>query len=373
MMRIISIMGILILINAISYADVKPKDEIKAFCIDFNWGEGGPNGFAKPGLWADADPEEHVLWYKSLGVNVIQTFAVSCNGFAWYKNGVVPEQPGLKTDFLRDIVVLGHKNGMKVMGYFCIGANTRWGLEHPDLSYGIPNQPHIPFTDDYLKYLDGAIRDAIKKTSIDGFMIDWVWLPEKRLQKGNWLDCEKKLYETLMNEKFPGEAKLTEDQNNKYTRKAIDRCWKIIRAAAKESDPNCIIWLSCNNIESSQIKASPMLKEVDWLMNERGDIEGINRTRKQVGEKTRLLTCLAAWNKMDPNDVIPMALKENIGLYGFVKPGSNSLLPPFKEYLNKPLNTFTGDPKNIAALARVFKGLPMNAYINEKGEVVTTP
>ena len=30
------------------------NDPIKAFCIDFNWGEGGPNGFAKPGLWADA-------------------------------------------------------------------------------------------------------------------------------------------------------------------------------------------------------------------------------------------------------------------------------------------------------------------------------
>jgi predicted dehydrogenase len=32
---------------------------ITAFCIDFNWGEGGPNGFAKPGLWADASPEAH--------------------------------------------------------------------------------------------------------------------------------------------------------------------------------------------------------------------------------------------------------------------------------------------------------------------------
>ena len=30
--------------------------EIKAYAIDFNWGPGGPNGFSKPGLWADADP-----------------------------------------------------------------------------------------------------------------------------------------------------------------------------------------------------------------------------------------------------------------------------------------------------------------------------
>ena len=84
---------------------------IKAFDLDFNWGPGGPNGFAKPGLWADADPARHVAWYKALGANVIQTFCVSCNGYAWYKNGVVPEQPGLKHDFLRQVVRLGHREG----------------------------------------------------------------------------------------------------------------------------------------------------------------------------------------------------------------------------------------------------------------------
>jgi hypothetical protein len=57
---------------------------IKAYDLDFNWGPGGPNGFARPGLWAEADPARHVAWYKMLGANVIQTFCVSCNGYAWY-------------------------------------------------------------------------------------------------------------------------------------------------------------------------------------------------------------------------------------------------------------------------------------------------
>ncbi len=35
------------------------EEPIQAFCIDFNWGDGGPNAFAKPGLWADANPAEH--------------------------------------------------------------------------------------------------------------------------------------------------------------------------------------------------------------------------------------------------------------------------------------------------------------------------
>ena len=67
----------------------KPDDVIKAYDIDFNWGPGGDHGFAKPGLWADADPEEHIQWYKDFGCNGVQTFAVSCDGYAWYKNGFV--------------------------------------------------------------------------------------------------------------------------------------------------------------------------------------------------------------------------------------------------------------------------------------------
>ena len=97
------------------------NEEIRAYNIDFNWGEGGPNGFAKPGLWADANPADHVNWYASMGCNVIQSFAVSCNGYAWYKNGVVPEQPGLKYDFLTEMVKIGRKKKLKVFGYFCVG------------------------------------------------------------------------------------------------------------------------------------------------------------------------------------------------------------------------------------------------------------
>ena len=92
-------------------APVVPKD-IKAYCLDFNWGPGGPNAFAKPGLWADADPAQHIAWYRAMGVNVIQTFCVSCNGYAWYQNGVAPEQPGLKHDFLPEVVKRAHREGM---------------------------------------------------------------------------------------------------------------------------------------------------------------------------------------------------------------------------------------------------------------------
>ena len=36
-------------------------------------------------MFAHADPKVHFQWYKDLGVNVIHTFCVSCDGYAWYR------------------------------------------------------------------------------------------------------------------------------------------------------------------------------------------------------------------------------------------------------------------------------------------------
>ena len=94
-------------------ADPASIKDIKAYCLDFNWRN---NAIAPPGSWKDADPAQHVAWYKTMGANVIQTFCVSLNGYAWYKNGFVPEQPGLKHDFLTEVVKLGHKEGKAMVG-----------------------------------------------------------------------------------------------------------------------------------------------------------------------------------------------------------------------------------------------------------------
>ena len=335
-------------------------DKIKAYDLDFNWGKGGPNAFAEPGLWADADPKEHIKWYKDLGVNVIQTFIVSCNGYAWYKNGVVPEQPGLKHDFLPEMVKLGHKEGMKVMGYLCIGSNTRWGITYPEYSYGYPATMHIPYTKKYLEYLDAIIRDAVKNTGIDGFMIDWFYQPDRSSHKGKWLTSEKERYQELMDKAFPGEDQLSETDYNTYSRKAIEACWDVIFKASKETNPDILIWLTSFDITHPHIVNSKMFKQIDWLMNEEGDVERIDSVRAMVGKETRLLTCLAQWNQKDPLVQVENAIKNEVGLYGFVKPDSNSLKPTVNHYLSSPIKSFSGDDKNIATLARIYNDLPLD-------------
>ena len=326
-------------------APAKIKD-IKAYCLDFNWG--GRRKFAEPGTWADADPAKHV---------------------AWYKNGFVPAQPGLKHDFLPEMVKLGHKEGMLVIGYFCIAANSKWAKDHPDLSYGAPSTYHIPYTDEYLAYLAESIGDAVGKSGIDGIMIDWVWQPNRGATRGKWLDCEKKLYAQLMGKAYPAGGKLTGKQGVAYGRKAIDRCWKTIRKAAKDANPKCIIWLTSNNTTHPHVVNSAMYKETDWLMNEAGDIKRVQAVKPMIGKHTRLITCLARWNRQDATAIVPAALKEGIGLYGFARPGADSLLP-LEPLLTRPVKELRGDRRNIAVLARAYHGASVDSVRNDKGEFV---
>jgi len=338
--------------------------DIKSYCLDYNWG--GRRRFARPGSWKDADPAQHIAWYKAMGVNVIQTFCVSCNGYAWYKNGFIPEQPGLKHDFLPEMVKLGHAEGMMVMGYFCIASNPKWAKDHPDLSYGAPATYHIPYTDEYLDYLSKSIADAVTKTGIDGFMIDWLWQPRRQSTGGKWLDCEKKLYKQLMGSEFPGEAGLSKQQDLAYSRKAIDRCWKAIRKAAKDANPNCIVWVTTNHMDHPHVVNSDMYREADWLMNESGDMRRIQAVKKMVGKHTRLITCLARWNRADATKVVPEALEAGVGLYGFTKPRTGGGLVPLEGILSRPVGELRGDDRNIAVLARAYHGVPVAAKWNGK-------
>jgi len=351
--------------------DPATMKDIKAYCLDFNWeGSGRKKKIADPGFMKDADPKAVVAWHKAIGSNVIQTFCVAHNGYSYYRGDVTPEQPGLKHDFLREVVKLGHAEGMVVMGYFSIAANIRWGTENPELSYGLGGY-HLPYTDEYLAYLSAAIGDAVRTTGIDGFMVDWIWQPSRKANGNKWLEAEKKLNQQLMGEPFPGEDKLTPAQDLAYSRKAIDRCWKTIRKAAKDANPKCIVWLTCNQIHHPHIKDSDMFREVDWLMAETGDNKHLDDIRNVVGKHTRLLTCLAAWNNADPAVVIPDAMEKGIGLYGFCKPGKGDGTISLDRILPKQLSELTGDECNIAALARAYHGKSRDAEWN--GETFVEP
>jgi hypothetical protein len=305
-----------------------------------------------------------VAWYEGLGANVIQTFAVSCNGYAWYKGGIVPEQPGLRHDFLPEVVRLGHRRHMKVMGYFCVGANTLWATTEPDLSYGAPSAPHIPFTTDYLDYLSASITDGLKRTGMDGFMIDWVWSAS-----GKWLPCEQRMYQELMGEPFPGPAAVDAAKLLEFNRRAIDRCWGRIRDAAKAAKPNCVIWLSCSNVADPTVVNSRMFREVDWLMNEATDPGSLGAVASMKGERTRLVQCVVGWGPAhDARAIVTGSDAQGLGIYGFAAPGPNSLPLPIRDYRERPIISFQANDRNIAVLARYYRGEPLDVITRQAGD-----
>ena len=235
----------------------------------------------------------------------------------------------------------------------------------------------FPYTDKYLEYLSAAITDAVSTTGIDGFMIDWLWQPRRSPNakgsitggtdkvaageaKPKWLEVEKKLYTQLMEKPFPGEEKITDAEYLAYSRKAIDRTWKTIRAAAKKANPKCIVWLTVNKITHPHVINSDMYKEVDWLMNEAGSLEAIEQIRPMVGKDTKLITCFASWNGADPTVLAPLAIELGIGLYGFGQPRPNGTVE-LDPLFTRQITESSGNGANIATLARAYHGVSLDS------------
>lgn len=342
---------------------IDKTDPIRSYCIDFNWyrDETKGNVCAPPGTYAESNPRDHFEWYKELECNVIQTFCVALNGYSWYRGGVVPEQPGMKYDYTPEMVRLGHSEGMKVFGYFTLGANPLWARKEPDQCYPLVEGSvsgsgyHIVYSDVYLEYLSTSIQDSVSKTGIDGFMVDWFWQPKRESNGGIWIDAERELFKQLMGYSFPGETGLKAEEETTFGRKALERAWKVIVESAKSVNPDCLIWLTVNKIDHPHVMGSEIYRECDWLMNEAGDMTGIRKVQGLVGHHTRLITCMAAWTGVDATDEVPQALEDGVGLYGFSDP-KNKTVKDLRDLLKKPISQLRGDERNIATLARAYRG-----------------
>ncbi len=151
------------------------------------------------------------------------------------------------------------------------------------------------------------------------------------------------MFQELMGKPFPGSENITPDVELEFRRKAIDRTWKRIKETVKKTDPECVIWLTCAQLNSKDIAGSDMLKEVDWVLNEAGDTATTAFARSMIGSKTRMVTCLANWNGQDAAIVIPDAVKKGIGLYGFTKPVAGSIMPPVNYYLSVHPDSLEGE------------------------------
>jgi hypothetical protein len=115
-----------------------------------------------------------------------------------------------------------------------------------------------------------------------------------------------------------------------------------------------------------------MLKEVDWAMNESPDRKLYEAGLRAAGKQTRMLQNLVGWAAHDAGKFLADPNNRGLDFYGFAEPRDNSLPLPIAEYLSKPVAAFTGknrvsaNDRNIAALTRFYRGLPLDAVIPGK-------
>lgn len=305
------------------------------------------NRFASPGLYGHADARRHVAWYGDLGVNTIQSFFVSHNGYAWYPSDWAPRTPGLVGNFMGELTHCGHEVGLRVMGYFSPGANGDWAVRHPELSHRPTwDRWHIPFTMPYLDYLGRLVEEALRQVPADGFMVDLLWNVEP-----TWMDCEREMFRELMGESLPGGVIPDADTVLHFNRRATERAWERIRDAAKSVNPACLIWLSVNNMHNAQLATTRVPHEADWLMNEHSDMEaGLAMARRLAGPRTRLVQCVCGWEGPTAHDAerLLAAVPPDVGLYGFAQPDPVTTVPPEDGSVSA---------RNIAAIRRAFRSL----------------
>ena len=328
---------------------------VKVFCIDFNWSGKGYTGLALPGDYSSAKPEVHLKWYKDHNVNTIQSFCVSHNGYAWYDSEIAPKVPGLEGDFLTELVELGHGEGMLVMGYFSPACNVYWLENHPKEVYDNGTMFHIIYTKKYLEYLGSVIYEAVTHTGIDGFMIDAIFSsPMNERAPVAWMDCEKEMYAELFGTEFPGTCNITPEINEEFKRRATLRCWDTIYSAAKRADPECIVWLTCHDLDHPQTRDSHIYKEADWLQNESSDPAYLEKVREMVGPQTTLIQCVVGWESHNAGDLFGNSSIGKRGFYGFAWPLLDTTLPPAVEEAGDNAH-FRRNAENIEVMSEFYK------------------
>jgi hypothetical protein len=78
------------------------------------------------------------------------------------------------------------------------------------------------------------------------------------------------------------------------------------------------------------------------------------------GPHTRLMQCVVGWGDAhDARRILSGGAEPGLGIYGFAKPGPNSLPLPVAEYRNRSIRSFQGNDRNIAVLARAFNGVSL--------------
>ena len=96
-------------------------------------------------------------------------------------------------------------------------------------------------------------------------------------------------------------------------------------------------------------------------MHESGTPAKMKTIVPMLGANTRQILCLAGWGDRHKTlDILSDPAMATYGTYGFSRPNPDSLPLPISRYLSQPVESFKGNNRSIAVLARCFTGKPFD-------------
>ena len=236
-------------------------------------------------------------------------------GHAWCKGAAAPRTPGQAGDLIGDLTRQGHDEGMRMMGYFIIDVKGSWAAQHPDPRHARRwNRWHILLSAADLDYLTASVTDALAAVPVNRFILDMWWNVDPV-----GLPCEWKVYQALMGHADPpppDQPAFPSDVVAAFNRAAADRVWQRIAEVARSANPDCLIWLSVNNVMNVRLDGTTLPGDVNWLMNESFSPDAeLAQTRRVSALSAQVWQCVCGMEGRETHNPegLLAALPEDVG------------------------------------------------------------
>ena len=221
----------------------KLTETYRHYCFDFNWVDKLDRQGKALSDYSKMSAADHVKHLVEMKANSLMVFCMSISGYMFYDSEVGQRHPSLDYDYLKEIIQLGHKEGIAMELYvptmwadWLVQQHPSWGIRdsngdlytrffggyHPDL-----NSPAADW------YVD-VLRELIPAYGGDAFFADGI-----SFMRYGQSEFTVKKFREEMGRDYP--KSLSEDPDWRATLRwevaQVEKFWRRLRDTIKELDP----------------------------------------------------------------------------------------------------------------------------------------